>query len=73
MYLCTYICMQISVQVIYTWLSMEKKNTEYLFYMGQGMYSGWGVGVAGGEEEEAAKQEKDYNIKSTVLPWQSNG
>ena len=37
------------------------------------MYSGWGVGVAGGEEEEAAKQEKDYNIKSTVLPWQSNG
>ena len=37
------------------------------------MYSGWGMGVGGGAEEEDAKQEKDYNIKSTVLPRQFNG
>lgn len=51
---------------------MEKKILKLCIWV-RVMYSGWGMGVGGGEEEDAAKQEKDYNIKSTVLPQQSNG
>lgn len=51
---------------------MEKKILKLCIWV-RVVYSGWGMGVGGGEEEDAAKQEKDYNIKSTVLPQQSNG